>query len=676
MRPRPGRAPTHLRTEDLLFFLSALLLLTPANCFPSSAQLYVVCKDADSNTCVTWPVDFETATKLARQFYGPDDCGLSDLKPIPPHRKFIAVKHFSDMTSRFFCNAIKIQTAEQVIPFENVTPEIVRTRRQTNNRLRGRYRGQTQSQYLSIDRGNGKDDGKAEAHSAADSSRAIVTGNSGMGQAQSQTVYDPSCEDCISRSDTELASLARGPNGPGNRQQGTYNPDFNNGYNRQGQIPGTSFRGSNGDGSAPNTPGSGQNINGQNLPQFTTNQQKPHDNNYLTNQPGGMNGHNGIPQYSTHPGQQGGNGILNNGKTPNQPPGVYGRPDGSSNQQLPPENIINRGVPGSNLQNRPGLINQQQPPNANNQWTNGLPNGNIDMSRIPGNVNRGQGPGGVPSNIPNGYQQTPNNVYTSHQTGLPNGGVLPNQNTLSQNNLPTQSLTPNGNTLTNYPGSAGGGSGGPNNNNQGNPFSWPVLSDILRQRGAGSTYFCCVELVIPLLANTEEQGKLQQANMEGLAKAQRVNSEEQDKLQLVNTESQVMVLLAHMERQVKSLSVSTVGQGKFRLGNMEVQVKFRLDNMEIQGKILLANMEEQGGPLLVNTEEPGRPLQANMEEPGRPLQANMEEPGKPLLVNMEERGRPHQVNMEEQARSHPVKPLLDIMEDPAKSLQGNMEDLV
>lgn len=47
-------------------------------------------------------------------------------------------------------------------------------RRQASYRLRGRYRGQTQSQYLSIDRGTGKDEGKAEAHSAADSSRAIV----------------------------------------------------------------------------------------------------------------------------------------------------------------------------------------------------------------------------------------------------------------------------------------------------------------------------------------------------------------------------------------------------------------------------------------------------------------------------------------------------------------------
>lgn len=40
---------------------------------------------------------------------------------------------------------------------------------------RGRYRGQTQSQYLAINHENGKDDGKAEAHSDADSSRASVS---------------------------------------------------------------------------------------------------------------------------------------------------------------------------------------------------------------------------------------------------------------------------------------------------------------------------------------------------------------------------------------------------------------------------------------------------------------------------------------------------------------------
>lgn len=53
--------------------------------------------------------------------------------------------------------------------------EIHRVRRQIPYALRGRYRGQTQSQYLAIDHGNGKDDGKAEAQSAADSSRASVS---------------------------------------------------------------------------------------------------------------------------------------------------------------------------------------------------------------------------------------------------------------------------------------------------------------------------------------------------------------------------------------------------------------------------------------------------------------------------------------------------------------------
>lgn len=47
-----------------------------------------------------------------------------------------------------------------------------RARRQA---ARGRFRGQTQSQYLAIDHGSGKDEGKAEAHSNADSSRASVS---------------------------------------------------------------------------------------------------------------------------------------------------------------------------------------------------------------------------------------------------------------------------------------------------------------------------------------------------------------------------------------------------------------------------------------------------------------------------------------------------------------------
>lgn len=65
---------------------------------------------------------------------------------------------------------------------------INRVRRTTSfTSPRGRYRGQTQSQYLAIDRGNNKDEGKAEAHSAADSSRATVS------KYNSRDMYETIC---------------------------------------------------------------------------------------------------------------------------------------------------------------------------------------------------------------------------------------------------------------------------------------------------------------------------------------------------------------------------------------------------------------------------------------------------------------------------------------------------
>uniref|UniRef100_A0A182XYM8 Uncharacterized protein n=1 Tax=Anopheles stephensi TaxID=30069 RepID=A0A182XYM8_ANOST len=48
-----------------------------------------------------------------------------------------------------------------------------------------RFRGQTQSQYLHF--GNSQD-GKAEAEATQHSSRAVVVGSNGMGQAQSQSL--------------------------------------------------------------------------------------------------------------------------------------------------------------------------------------------------------------------------------------------------------------------------------------------------------------------------------------------------------------------------------------------------------------------------------------------------------------------------------------------------------
>ncbi|XP_028179116.1 hornerin-like [Ostrinia furnacalis] len=483
----PASAPA-LRASIICFTLSATLFLTPVESIPTT-QLYVVCQDAGSKICVTWPVDFATANELEKHFYRPNDrerCGFSDLNRIPPHRKFIAVQLFNSKTDRFFCNSIKLKTGAPISPLEQ---KIIRARRQANYGLRGRYRGQTQSQYLSIDRGNGKDEGKAEAHSAADSSRAIVSGNSGMGQAQSQTVYDPSCEDCVGRSDTELASLTRGPKPPTN---GLYNPNLKNDYNRPGQnIPSTVYPGLNGDGSGSNMPGGGLNINRNNDPRLPNNQQNPLGNNYQTNQPGGTNGPNGLPQYGTQPDQRGRDGTMNNGNLPNQS-GRFGKTDQPLSSNIPPENIANPGVFANNVPNGPGLINQQSP-NANTHWTNGIPGGNIDITRIPtnGNVNGGHGGGpgggtggGVPNNVQNGNQ--PNNGYSPHQTGSVNGGLPPNQNALLPNSINNQPGAPNGNTLTNFPGSGGVVGGG------GNPFNWPILSDILRQRGPGSTYFCCV----------------------------------------------------------------------------------------------------------------------------------------------------------------------------------------
>nr|XP_050844399.1 mucin-19-like isoform X6 [Vespula vulgaris] len=72
--------------------------------------------------------------------------------------------------------------------------EKIRIRRQTSQ-FRGRFRGQTQSQYLNL--GNdGQTEGKAEAEATQQSSRAVVAGNHGMGQAQSMSSSGSGCEEC------------------------------------------------------------------------------------------------------------------------------------------------------------------------------------------------------------------------------------------------------------------------------------------------------------------------------------------------------------------------------------------------------------------------------------------------------------------------------------------------
>ncbi|KAK0181084.1 hypothetical protein PV327_003400 [Microctonus hyperodae] len=78
---------------------------------------------------------------------------------------------------------------------EHMNQQIIRTPRQIY-RNGGKFRGQTQSQYLNYG-SEGTKEGKAEAEATDQSSRALVSGINGMGQAQSMSSGGSGCEDCV-----------------------------------------------------------------------------------------------------------------------------------------------------------------------------------------------------------------------------------------------------------------------------------------------------------------------------------------------------------------------------------------------------------------------------------------------------------------------------------------------
>ncbi|XP_072767216.1 uncharacterized protein [Anoplolepis gracilipes] len=84
----------------------------------------------------------------------------------------------------------------------------IRLVRQQTNQFRGKFRGQTQSQYLNLGNHEQKE-GKAEAEATQQSSRALVSGSRGMGQAQSMSSSGPGCEDCPGYSG--YPGIERGP---------------------------------------------------------------------------------------------------------------------------------------------------------------------------------------------------------------------------------------------------------------------------------------------------------------------------------------------------------------------------------------------------------------------------------------------------------------------------------
>ncbi|XP_052752628.1 apomucin-like isoform X2 [Galleria mellonella] len=515
-RPGPKPAPTPLRLLSIsviLLIFVALTLNIPLSVYALQARQYIVCKNLDSQMCVTWLFKFEnekdmydvlSPLAITNQF-----CGFSALKPIHPHRRLIMVKplHGNLKSRPIFCNTLMVVTKEGFHLTDNTDAfrSIYRERRQTGYSPRGRYRGQTQSQYLAIERGNGKDEGKAEAHSAADSSRASVSGNSGMGQAQSQTIYDPSCDECYGRSDIDAANLSRRPGQTGE-----------NGLISQGIKPGG------------NVPASNQGSPDKNLIQ-----------NQYGNQGGSPSGgHGGFHTNGSNQGRNNGE-VPANTYTPNQiipgrtyPTNHIRAPDGGVQGVTPggdfhgsmrgviPSDGLQIGKPGIGFQGAPGTISQGQIPVGESQRGNNGLQGQVPQSqpgsvlheRMPTNVLHGMTPGGT---IPGTDSQRgqPGISLQGLTPGIISQGGQPNIDSRS-----VQGLRPGGNLPGTVPSGPTAQGGIPNNiqNGQRNLFSqttggyipggpsipsangkgligsnWPLASGPI-QGSDGSIYYCCI----------------------------------------------------------------------------------------------------------------------------------------------------------------------------------------
>ncbi|XP_017771711.1 PREDICTED: hornerin-like [Nicrophorus vespilloides] len=257
------------------------------------------------------------------------------------------------------------------------------------NYYRGRVRGQTQSQYLNF--GNGESDGKAEAESTAEGSKAFVTGKQGMGQAQSQS--SPfSCADCYGQDNfvtggRQQQSIAPGPLLPG-KQLGQVT----------GQYPGQLTQGVY----TSDTPRHGGNLvykptgPGSSGSQYTTGS-------------GGISGQYPGGQYPSgpKPGSQPDTGKYGGGTQtyiPSQIPMNQQQPGTGSAQQIP----IAQYPGGSQPSGQYGGGSQQQ-----------------GLAQYPGGMQQ-QGPGQYPgrtqqgsTQYPGGAQQQGSTKYPGRQQGSP-----------------------------------------------------------------------------------------------------------------------------------------------------------------------------------------------------------------------------------------------------------------
>ncbi|XP_014366501.2 uncharacterized transmembrane protein DDB_G0289901-like [Papilio machaon] len=540
----PAREPAHRASCATRLLLPLLVLVTAASTtsatrhLPLQHQTYILCTQP-SHPCVAWPVAAGLEDAARWDLPTAETCGLlqtSDIEAPPAHYTIKAL--YNEEVRNVFCDAVII--TEEFEAEATRVSEQSRVRRQTVGAPRGRYRGQTQSQYLAVDR-DGKDEGKAEAHSAADSSRASVSGNSGMGQAQSQSMYEPSCDDCYGNVGTVVAGMKKHP-------QGT------NGFSAfgPGQNGGPGWVGPPNSGSSVGT----TYVNNQNAKPGLENYGRPHPSapsyergygvptggNGLT--PGGVVGptqgrnqniypvsggtplSQGEPQSSYRPGlggpmtqygpnQQGNGGYGSNQQVgprdnarPEQGnrygsdsggygPGQIGTPGGGGN--YPPGSLMSapgRGglgpaQPGGIMSNGASLPNQIGLPgqvyNQMEQRGPGYgPGGSTHGGYGPGkngaltpNINSGPLHAGPNNVIPGNQGQS--GTYNPKQTGVPNGlgGSTSGGVTNPQGVNSNQGGVPG---YGSSPGTAG------NNMNPAQGGNWPIAS----YSPGSSPYFCCV----------------------------------------------------------------------------------------------------------------------------------------------------------------------------------------
>ncbi|XP_076687118.1 uncharacterized protein LOC143378886 isoform X3 [Andrena cerasifolii] len=113
---------------------------------------------------------------------------------IPRDENDIVSRRVADVVLTPLISRAKRQIALEERQRLNENAKQTRVRRQAQQ-PRGRFRGQTQSQYLTVGSDDQKE-GKAEAEATQQSSRAVVSGSRGMGQAQSMSMGSTGCEDC------------------------------------------------------------------------------------------------------------------------------------------------------------------------------------------------------------------------------------------------------------------------------------------------------------------------------------------------------------------------------------------------------------------------------------------------------------------------------------------------